>query len=145
MTVTATPYGAFLTGLMTGAFDLDSDTYKISLHTASYTPLQDTHDFYDDVTAETSGTGYTAGGKTLSGLVITYDTTNNWSTLAADSVTWTVLSASFRYAVVYKSTGTSSTSRLVGYLDYATTQTVTASDFVINFTAGLLRLRSLVL
>ena len=46
--------------------DLTADTIKLALVTASYTPNQDTHDMWDDVSAnEVSSSGYSAGGATL--------------------------------------------------------------------------------
>lgn len=54
-------------------FDYLSDTIKISLHTSSYTPNLDTHDFVDDLTNEVAnGNGYTTGGVTLGSKTAAY-------------------------------------------------------------------------
>ena len=50
------------------ALDMDNDTFKCMLVTASYTPNFETHTNKSDVTNEVSGTGYTAGGETLTSL-----------------------------------------------------------------------------
>jgi hypothetical protein len=60
-------YGEALEGLLKGSIDFDTDTFKLALLDADYVFNQDTHDFFDDVSAEQiTGTGYTAGGVTLS-------------------------------------------------------------------------------
>ena len=66
---TYTPYwfGNGLLNLHKGNINLLSDTFKLSLHTGTFTPNQDTHDYRDDLTNELgSGNGYTTGGATLS-------------------------------------------------------------------------------
>lgn len=78
----------------------------------------DAHDFFDDITNEVSGTGYTAGGATLANPSVTQGNTNNRSYFDADDVSWasaTITNA--RYAIIYKSTGTAGTSALIGYVD----------------------------
>jgi hypothetical protein len=66
-------YNSFKTDLLKGNIDFESDTIKVALVTDSYTPDQDSHDFFDDVTNEVSGTGYTAGGETLTSKSVTQD------------------------------------------------------------------------
>jgi len=142
MAVTTTPYGKFLQALGTGAFNFGSDTLKVLLTTASYTPNVDTHEFLTDVTNEVTGTGYTAGGVTLASVTWTYDGTNHRAVLGAANPTWSTATISPRLAVVYKSTGTAATSRLIGVIDFGTTQSVTAEDFIMDISAsGLLRLK----
>lgn len=112
--------------------DLVNDSIKVGLVTASYTPNQDTHDEWADVSAnEASGTGYTAGGKVLSSKTMTYDSANNWWTFDAADLTWTSVSVSFRYAVIYDDTA--SGKPLLGYVDFGTTQTATAQDLIIKW------------
>jgi hypothetical protein len=137
MAITATPYGAFLTDLLTGVHNVVTDTDKVALLTSSYTPNQDTHATFADVSAnEVTGTGYTAGGATLTGKSVTYDTIVNVATLVAASVTWAALTVSTRYAVIYRSTGTGSTSRLIGYIDFGAVRTYTAEPFELSFPSG---------
>ena len=64
-----------------------SDTIKVALTTSSYTPNQDTDDFFNDVTNELSTAGgYTSGGASLGSKSCTYDTTSNEARLdAADT------------------------------------------------------------
>lgn len=100
-------------GTTNGVFDLDTDTIKTSAHTNTYSPNQDTHDFFDDVTNEVTGTNYTAGGAALASPTVTRST--GTVTFDANDVVWTQSGAGFSTArkfVIYRSTGTASTSRL---------------------------------
>lgn len=142
MAVSAAPYGKFLLELGRGSFDLDSDTIKAALTTSSYTPNVDTHEFFSDVTNEASGSGYTTGGQTLTNVTWTYNTSQDLAVLMADPILWTSITITARRAVVYKSTGTPSTSRLIGYVDFGADRTQSGSnEFVLNFTLGVVRLR----
>ena len=122
--------------------DWVNDTIKVSLHTATYTPDQDAHDYFNDVTNEiAAGSGYTSGGETLASKTLTYDTASNTVRLDAADVTWTFSgSKTFRYAVISKSTGVASTSVLMGYVDFGSDQT-TSGTFTLQWDAtdGVLR------
>lgn len=114
--------------------DLDTDTIKHILLTASYTPNQGTHDFRDDLGANeaTGGSGYPSGGFTLASKTLAVATlTLNWD--AADiSQAITGGPFAFRYGVYYKSRGgAASADELIGYVDYGA-QSVT--DATINIT-----------
>lgn len=117
-------------GLSNGVFDLDTDTMKVSAHTNTYSPNQDTDDFWNDASNEVSGTNYTTGGATLASVTLTRSTTT--VTFDAADVVWTQSGAGFSNArkfVVYRSTGTGSTSRLLSV--------VTADGDVGNVTGDL--------
>lgn len=134
-------YNSFKKKIMDGSIDLDTDTIKVALVTSSYTPNQDTHDFFDDVTNEVSGTGYTAGGASLANKAVTADNTDNEGVFDADDVTWSTSTITARGAVIYKSTGTASTSALICYLDFGSDKTSTAGNFTIAWNAeGILNL-----
>lgn len=138
MAVTAFLYGAFVDHLAQKRIDLDSDTIKIALVTSSYTPNQDTHDFFNDITGESSATGYTAGGATLSSVTWAYTSgTNVWKFDAADP-SWTVTTTlTARYAVIYDATpGTSATNPLIGYIDFGADQSTASGVFTIQFDAA---------
>ena len=96
-------------------FDLDeaADDIKLSAHTNTYAPNQDTHDFFDDLTNEVTGTNYTAGGAALGSQTLTRST--NTVTFDAADVVWTQSGAGFSNArkfVLYRNTGVTTTSRL---------------------------------
>lgn len=127
--------------IMNGGIDLDTDTIKVALVTSSYTPDQDVHDFFDDVTNEVSGTGYTAGGATLGSAAVTADNTDNEGVFDAADTSWTTATITARAAVLYKSTGTASTSALIAYIDFGADKTSTAGTFTITWNSeGILNL-----
>lgn len=134
-------YNAFKTKQWNGnAVDLDSDTIKVMLCTSSYSPNQDSHDFKDDVTNEVSSSGYTAGGAALANKTVTQDDTNNLAKFDADDVTWSGVTFSARYAVLYKDTGVASTSPLIALIDFGSDQSPSSANFTIQWSAnGIMR------
>ena len=143
MAVSATPYGKFLLGLGLSQFNFSTDTIKGALHTSAYVPNVDTHQFYSQVTNETSGTGYDAGGKTFTGVTWTHDTVNHRAVLSANQLLWAGASFTARYLVVFKWTGDATTSRLIGWIDFGTEKTLDAEDFQMSFPNGLVRIRGI--
>jgi hypothetical protein len=79
-----------LGGGIAGGRDLDSDAFKCTLHTSSYTPLV-SHSYQSDLTNElgTAG-GYTAGGATLAGMAISSTIANSWAITAAITTAYTL-------------------------------------------------------
>lgn len=135
MAVTAKLYGLAVKSAFNGEIDFDTDTIKVSLHTASYVPDQDTHQYFSSVTNEVTGTGYTAGGATLGTKTVTYTAGTNTLSLDAADTSWSGSTITARYAVVYKSTGTAATSPLIGYVDFGTDVSSTAGAFTITWDA----------
>ena len=134
-------YNSFKKKIMDGSIDLDTDTIKVALVTSAYTPDQDAHDFFDDITNEVTGTGYTAGGSSLTGKAVTQDNTNNKGVFDADDVTWSTSTITSRGAVLYKSTGISSTSALICYIDFTADKSSAGGNFTIQWNAsGILTL-----
>jgi hypothetical protein len=99
-------------------------TYKIALYTAnadlSYATLTYT------TTGEITGTGYTAGGKTLT--VIPPQTSDYTAYLSFADVTWNPASFTCRGALIYNST----TNAAVAVLDFGSDKTAT-NTFTITF------------
>jgi predicted secreted protein len=147
MAITTAPYLQFMVRQMNGnAIDLDTDTIKLALVTSSYTPNLDTHDFWDDVSANevASGNGYTTGGPTLATAAVTGNTTSDRAE-ADYSVdpSWTFTATkSFRYGVVYKSTGTNSTSPLIGLIDFGATRDEAGLFTIAISSGGLIQFRA---
>lgn len=136
-------YGSFLGKALNKEVDWDSDTIKVALLSSAYTPNQDTHDYYDDVSAnEVSGTGYTAGGVTLAGKTNTYDAANNVIVLDANDAVWSASTITARYAVIYDDSGaTSAQKALVGYVDFGSDQSSTNGNFTVTWDAtGIVRI-----
>jgi hypothetical protein len=118
-----------------------SGTLKLALVTATYSVDQNLHDFFNDITNEVSGTGYTAGGNACASPtwtgpdgsgVLTFD--------ASDPATWSQNGAGFtnaRRAILYYDTGVAGTSRLVGYsADFGADGGNVAGDFSVAFNAS---------
>ena len=106
-------------------------TAKFAFASATYTPDQDAHDFFNDITNEVTGTGVAAGGVTLGSPVANIDTATNTVTFDADNITG--ISVVGRWGIIYISTGVSSTSPLLGYVDFSEglggNVTITGADF----------------
>ena len=111
-------YNSFKQKIMDGSIDLDTDTIRVALVTSSYTPDQDTHEDYADITNEVVGTGYTAEGAALASVTVTKDNTDNEGVFDAADVVWTTSTITARGAVIYKDSGTAGTSWLICYLDF---------------------------
>jgi hypothetical protein len=99
-------------------------TYKIALYTANADLNQSTLAY--TTTGEVVGTGYTAGGKTLT--VIPPQTDDYTAYLSFATVTWTPASFTCRGALIYNST----TNAAVAVLDFGADKIPTTS-FTITF------------
>lgn len=103
-----------------------ANTLRMSLHTSTFTPNQNTMDFQDDLTNEVAGgTGYSVA--TLTNVALAHDAASDQVRLDFDDVAWTFSSdTSWRYGVVWVNTaGAASTDPLLLLLDWGATQTVT--------------------
>ncbi len=68
------------------AINIEAEDMKCAMTTDTYTPAFDTHDFYADLTNEVTGTGYTAGGATLTSTEVTLS--SGVLTFDAADVSW---------------------------------------------------------
>ena len=85
----AAPYRQVLAKAANKEFDWDSDSWKLTLHTSSYTPNLDTHAYVSDLTNELSTAGgYTAGGFALTLSAPAYTAANSWGTSRANSTAY---------------------------------------------------------
>lgn len=134
MAVTAFWYAGAFVQAFDKEVDFLADTIKCALTTSSYSPDQDTHDYFNDVTNEVSATGYTAGGATLANKA--NSNTNNVVSFDADDVTWSNSTITARRAVYYDSTGTSSTSALLWWVDFGEDKASSSGDFTIQHHAS---------
>jgi hypothetical protein len=126
-------YNNFKKKIQDGSIDMDTDTIKLALTTSSYTPNIDSHDFFDDITNEVVGTGYTAGGYSLANKSVTVDTGNDRAVFDADDITSTNTTVTFRYGILYKSTGVAGTSPLIAVIDFSTDRVYTAETVLISW------------
>jgi hypothetical protein len=117
------------------ALDLDdttADRFKVMLVTSSYTPDFGTHDFKADVTNEVSGTGYSAGGESLTSVTLTQS--GGTITFDAADVTWASSTITARGAVIYDDSLTDDP--LIAYIDFGADKSSSAGDFVLSFNAS---------
>lgn len=136
-------YGQFPLKALNKEVDWDSDAIKVALVSSSYTPNQDTHDYWDDVAAnEVTGTGYTAGGLALTSKTATYDGATNVVILDANDAVWAASTITARYAVIYDDSGATAAQKvLVGYVDFGSDQSSTNGNFTVTFDAtGIVRI-----
>ena len=109
------------------------NTFKIALFTSSATLAASTTAYA--TTNEVSGTGYSAGGNTLTNV----DPTTSGTTALTDfaDTTWSSASITARGALIYNSSTTAgSANRAVCALDFGADKTSTSGDFVIQFPAA---------
>jgi len=125
---------SFKVALLNGEMDFSSDTsqaFKIALYTSDATLTADTTVY--SVTDEASGTGYTAGGNTLTIATNPTSDTATSGTVAyldfSDS-SWTSSSITARGALIYKAGGTTPA---VAVLDFGSEKTSSDSAFTITF------------
>ena len=109
------------------------NTFKIALFTSSATMSASTTAYA--TTNDVSGTGYTAGGNTLTNV----DPTTSGTTALTDfaDTTWSSSSITARGALIYNSSTTAgSANRAVAILDFGADKTSTSGDFTIQFPAA---------
>jgi len=129
-------YNSLKKKLMDADIDLAADDIRVALVTSSYTPNQDTHEFFDDVTNEVTGTGYVADGELLASKTVTQDDSNNKAVFDAANVVWTTSTITARGAVIYKDTGTPATSPLICYVDFGSDKSSSTASFTIDWNTG---------
>ena len=102
------------------------DVFKIALYTSSAT-LGATTTAYSS-TNEVTGTGYTAGGNTLTNVTPTSSGTTAFTDFA--DTTWTTATITANGALIYNS---SKSNKAVAVLAFGSDKTSTAGDFTIQF------------
>jgi len=112
-------------GFLTGTYVPLTDTMKIALYTNSAT-LDATTTVYS-ATNEVVGTGYTAGGNTLTGNAISSGGTTAWLTFSDSS--WTTATITARGALIYDSTQSNAA---IAVLDFGADKVSTAGTFTVQ-------------
>ena len=107
-----------------GVHDLDTDTIKIALYTSS-ADLGATTTAYSS-TNEVTGTGYTAGGNTLTGAAITTDGTT--AIVDFSDSTWADSTITARGALIYNA---SKSNKAIAVLDFGSDKTSSAGNFTV--------------
>lgn len=116
--------------------DVTSNTIKGALVTSSYTFDPDNHDFFNDITNEVTGTGYTAGGATLANKTWAVVGASNVVKFDADDLSWPSSSITSAGLAIYKDTGTSTTSPLMCFVDFGGNKVSDGGTFLVSFNAS---------
>lgn len=128
MSILQTQTTSFKAELYQGIHDLTTDVIKIALYTANANLNADTTAY--TTTNEIVGTGYTAGGKVMTG--ITVNTSGYTAYVGFDNVVWTPGAFTARCALIYNS---SQGNKSVAVLDFGSDKTTTTS-FTITMPAN---------
>jgi hypothetical protein len=116
-----------------GTIDFDTDTFYVLLTTSAYTENKDSHEFRSDVTNEVSGSGYTAGGNSVTVTVNAIDTANDRVEITLGGTTWPTSTITARKAVYYKSRGgAASADELIAVIDFGSDVTSSGGTFTLN-------------
>ena len=130
MAITQAMCTSFKQALLDGEMDFSSDTaqsYKIALYTSSASLDAATTAY--TTSNEITGTGYSAGGNTLT--ISTAPTTSGTTAfLSFATTTWTTATITARGALIYQVGGSTPS---VAVLDFGGDKTSTAGDFQITF------------
>jgi len=129
MAITQAMCTSFKADILNKEQDLEADTLKIALYTSSAT-LGATTTAYS-ATNEVSGTGYSAGGVTLTSTTVA--TTGTTAYFDAADPEWTSASFTARGALIYNSTNAD---KAIAVLDFGGDFTVSSGTFRIVFPAA---------
>jgi hypothetical protein len=125
MAISQAMCSSFKQQLFLGEHDLDTDVIKIALYTSSATLDASTTAY--STTNEVSGTGYTAGGNTLTGATVSLSGTTAYVDFS--DTTWTTATITARGALIYNS---SKSNKAIAVLDFGADKTSTAGDFTVQ-------------
>lgn len=129
MAITQAMATSFKQELLTGTHNFTNgtgDTFKIALFTSSATLGAATTAY--STSNEVSGTGYTAGGNTLTNVTPSSSGTTAFTDFA--DTTWSSATITARGALIYNSTDAN---KAVVVLDFGSDKTSTNGDFTIQF------------
>ena len=120
-------------------FQSGGDTYKIALYTSSRT-IAATDSVYNTTNeaANASGSGYSAAGNTLTNNGVTGGSSATTAYVDFADSSWTSVSTTARYALIYQSSGgaNTATANAVCWLDFGGNFSTTAGTFTVQFPAA---------
>lgn len=129
MAIAQSMVSSFKQQILLGEHDLDTDVIKLALYTSAAT-LGAATTVYSTIN-EVVGTGYTAGGNTLSGATVSLTGTTAFVDFA--NTTFAAATITARGALIYNS---SKANKAIAVLDFGSDKTSTAGDFVVQFPAN---------
>ncbi len=115
-------YDAFREGQQDARqINLDAVNLYIAIVSSLYTPDQNLHEYFSDITNEVSGGGYTAGGNACLNPIVSMDTAGLVTFDADDPAVWAQDATGFtngRRFIAYDRTGVDATAwRLIAFTD----------------------------
>lgn len=148
MAVTADWYGPAGKNIANGNVLFLTQTIKVMLMSGAFTFSKD-HETRSQIVANeiAAGNGYTVRGATLGTKSITYDSATDRTRFFAANTVWTPSAGqtlSANAAVIYKDSGTDSTSYLLGCVLFGATMSSVSGAFTIDWddTDGLLHMQA---
>jgi hypothetical protein len=139
MAVTVALYNSFLQRKLDEStlIALANDAIRLILTSSAYVPDLAAHVYRSSVTSElATANGYTAGGQTLGGKVVGWDGTGNFAYFDANDVVWDApCTFTARRGILFKDTGVSGTSPLIGYIDFGADKVATGGIFAVRWAA----------
>ena len=127
--ITQTQTTSFKAELYQGIHDLLNDTIKIALYIANADLTAATTVYTTD--QEVTGTGYTAGGNTLTGTTV--QSSGSTAYVSFDNSTWSSASFTCRGALIYNA---SKANRSIAVLNFGSDKIVANQTFEIEFPAN---------
>ena len=125
---------SFKTEVLTAIHDFTAstgDTFKLSLYTNSASPTKSTTVYFTGDEVSESGTGYTAGGNSLTS--VTPALSSDTAVCDFSDTNWTSATITARGALIYNSTATPDNEQAVAVLDFGGDKTCTSGTFTIQF------------
>jgi hypothetical protein len=114
---------SFRSEIIQGGQNLASNTLKMALYT-SYATLNPSTTVYS-TTDEVVGTGYTAGGRVITGVTVATDVATNTVYVSFNNVSWAGASFTARGALIYNST---QSNKSIAVLDFGSDKLFTAAN-----------------
>ena len=126
MAITQSLCSSFKQQILLGEHDLDTDVIKLALYTSAATLSAATTVY--STSDEVVGSGYTAGGNTLTGATVSLSGTTAYVDFS--DTTWSTSTITARGALIYNS---SKSNKAIAVLDFGADKTTSAGDFTVQF------------
>jgi hypothetical protein len=131
MAITQGMCASFKQQLFLAQQDMDTDVFKIALYTAAASLDFSTTVYTTSNEVSSSGTNYTAGGNTLTGVTVNVSGSTAYVDFA--DTTWPSATITARGALIYNS---SKANAAVAVLDFGADRTSSSGNFTIQFPAN---------
>lgn len=125
-------YNSFKTNLMSGNINLGTSSIYVMLVSGAYTPNIDTHANTGSINGDVVSAGHPKGGIKIQSTSVFMDTSDDEGVLTGHNVTFSGITCSPAWAVVYVSGASVATNYLMQARDLGS-QTITNADFTITW------------